>query len=216
MNLRPDELSAQADIEKSRRENKLLKKGAGLALGLGTAALGMGAVSKIMPFLNDFIPLDLAIKGISSVSPETGKFLRKGQSMGLNLKEGLDFIKEKIYPKEEKSKSANPLNDFEMNYPDIAKALSEYINKGQSPDAAAGILKTSSAYGKKISQLEKESGKNFIDYVLELFGGNQQTQSQQPSPMQQPQQNQIPQQMQQSQGNSDQALMAALDKILKM
>ena len=114
---------------------------------------------------------------------------------------------------EEQKKQSNPLQDFETNYPDIAQALANTMKQGQSPDAAAGILKTSSSFGKKVKELEKSVGKNFVDYVLELFG-TQSGSMQQPQQMQQQQPQQ--KQGQQQGGNIDQELMAALDKILKM
>jgi hypothetical protein len=192
MNLRPDEAAAEEDIERSQSTNKLLKKGANLAIGAGTAALGIGAASKILPFLNEYVPVDLAIKGISKFNPELGKKLRKGQSLGLNLKEGFNFIRDQLTPKEEEPQE-HPLvkqaKDFETNYPDIASAISNLLNQGQSPEAAAAILKKSTPFGSKIKKLEKELGKDFIDFVVELFGAQGQT-------MQQTQQPQQPQQMQ--------------------
>jgi hypothetical protein len=209
MNLRPDEIAALQRIEKSKREDESLNKGLNLAGKLGTAAIGIGAASKIFPFLNDFIPVDLAVKGISKISPELGKFLKKGQSMGLDLKQGLDFLKNKLSPQQTQS---NPIQEFETNYPDLAQALSGYINQGQTPQAAAAILKTSSAFGKKIKDLEKNIGKNFVDYVLELFGSPQQsqiksTQTQVSTPSQQQQQSvPNPQQQSQSKGIDPQLL----------
>ncbi len=218
MNLRPDEKASMHQIEKSKSNDRLLKKGAGLAIG---AASGLGA-ARVLPFLNDFIPVDLAIKGISKVSPQIGAFLKKGQSQGLDMKEGIEFLREQFSPKEEvveqEVKKKNPIQDFETSYPDIAGALARTMQNGQSPDAAAAILKTSTAFGKDIKRLEKETGKNFIDYILELFGNRGQ---QQPQQMQQPQQQmqgqeQIQQPGQQKGSGVDAQLMAALDKILKM
>src|SRR3954469_25048992 len=95
MVLRSDEEANEAEIERDERfrgnVNKTAIGGSLLATGAGTAL-----ASKIMPFLNKYIPVDLAIKGISKVSPKIGGFLKKGQSMGLNVEEGLNFIKEKI------------------------------------------------------------------------------------------------------------------------
>ncbi len=54
-----------------------------------------------------------------------------------------------------------------------------YINKGQSPEAAAAILKQSTPFSQKIKKIEKETGKNFIDFILEMMGGNQNGQMQQ-------------------------------------
>ncbi len=216
--MRAEQRASEEEIRRSLGRDSLVKKGAGLAVG---AASGLGA-ARVLPFLNDFIPVDLAIKGISKVSPKIGDFLKKGQAQGLNMKEGIEFLREQFSPIEkttqEQVQQSNPLQDFETTYPDIAAALAKTIQNGQSPDAAAAILKTSTPFGKEVKKIEKETGKNFVDYILELFGNRGQQQGQQ---MQQPQQQmQGQQQMQQSgqqQGSGvDAQLMAALDKILKM
>jgi hypothetical protein len=177
--LRPDELSSLSQIERNKRKDSLIKKGASAVVGTGATLLGAGLASKVMPFLNEFVPLELALKGINKVAPQIGQFLKKGQSMGLNVQQGLQFLKNNLQPNQQ-TQQANPLQEFETNYPDIAQALNGYIQQGQSPDAAAAILKSSTPFGKKIQDLEKSVGKNFIDYVLELFGNPQQQISQQP------------------------------------
>jgi hypothetical protein len=197
--LRPDELSSLSQIERNKRKDSLIKKGASAVVGTGATLLGAGLASKVMPFLNEFVPLELALKGINKVAPQIGQFLKKGQSMGLNVQQGLQFLKNNLQPNQQ-TQQANPLQEFETNYPDIAQALNGYIQQGQSPDAAAAILKSSTPFGKKIQDLEKSVGKNFIDYVLELFGNPQQQISQQPQQaapqaqqqMQQPHQAQQP------------------------
>jgi hypothetical protein len=202
--LRPDELSSLSQIERNKRKDSLIKKGAGAVVGAGATLLGAGLASKVMPFLNEFVPVELALKGINKVSPQIGQFLKKGQSMGLNVQQGLQFLKNNLQPNQsnQPAQQANPLQEFETNYPDIAQALNGYIQQGQSPDAAAAILKSSTPFGKKIKDLEKNVGKNFIDYVLELFGNPQQQvsqQLQQSAPQAQPQMQQ-PQQGQQAGG----------------
>jgi len=199
MNLRPDELASQSAIQKSKQEDELLKKGIGFSTGLGTAGLGVGLAKKALPFLSEFIPVDLAMKGINKVAPEIGKFLKKGQSMGLDLKKGFNFLRENLSPK---SNQSNPLQDFETNYPEIVQALSGHINNGRSPQEAAAILKTSTPFGQKIKKIEKDTGKNFVDFILEMMGGNQSSQMQQPQQIQQqaPQGTPVTQQTQQSQG----------------
>jgi hypothetical protein len=120
--------------------------------------------------------------------------------------------------------TTDPLKIFEATYPDIAMALANTMQQGQSPQAAAGILKTSSAFGKKVKDLEKEVGRNFVDFVSELFQGMQkqgqqspQRQIEQQSNPNQPQGQQMAGNGQQTRTNSlDQQIMAALDRILKM
>src|SRR6266478_2673500 len=103
MVLRPDEEANIKETERDKRFRSTLssigKTGVGLATGLGATSLS----SRLLPFLSEHIPLDLAMKGINKLSPKLGKFLKEGQSMGLDVKKGLDFIKEKVGPKEKRN-----------------------------------------------------------------------------------------------------------------
>src|ERR1700690_2790541 len=103
----PDELAAEAEIERSQGRDKLVKKG--LAAGAGLA-LSAGA-TRLLPFLNEHIPIDLAIKGISKINPKIGNLLHEGTKMGLNVSEGLDYLKSQFGKSEEPAKKGNPLQD---------------------------------------------------------------------------------------------------------
>jgi hypothetical protein len=220
--LRPDEQAADSEIRRNLERSQTYKNAGKTALAVGTSALGIGNASKILPFLNELIPADLAMKGINKIAPKVGEFLKKGQSMGMDLKSGFQFLKDNLQ-NAQASQQKNPLQEFETNHPELAKALQEQIKKGQPPQAAAAILKTSSIHGNKVKKLEKELGKNFIDHVLELFGSNQPNSAtqQQIQQVQQPGQTSMsqpnsgkPQQGQQMQGGQgQQALGAILQKI---
>jgi hypothetical protein len=170
--LRPDEQAADSEIRRNLERSQTYKNAGKTALAVGTSALGIGNASKILPFLNELIPADLAMKGINKIAPKVGEFLKKGQSMGMDLKSGFQFLKDNLQ-NAQASQAKNPIQEFETNYAELSKALKEFIAKGQPPQAAAAILKTSSVFGNKVKKLEKEMGKDFIDYVLELFGSNQ-------------------------------------------
>jgi hypothetical protein len=96
--LRPDERSSQSRIEKSHELNKSIKKTGSTVLSLAAGVTGAGIASKILPFLSEYISADTALKGISQLSPKLGDFLNRGMAQGLSLKDGLEFIKEKISP----------------------------------------------------------------------------------------------------------------------
>lgn len=50
-------------------------------------------MKKIVPFLNEHIPEDLAVKGLNKISPKLGGFLKKGIASGLPIASGLEFIR---------------------------------------------------------------------------------------------------------------------------
>jgi hypothetical protein len=215
---------ASEEINRQAKAPLRALKTAGSLIGGATIA------GRIVPFLSKHIPGELMRKGISKIEPRLGKFIEGALNNGYDLDNVRSFISDKFSPKEEKQQSEqnqeNPIvkqaKDFETNYPDIIQALTGHINNGRSPQEAAAILKTSTPFSQKIKKIEKETGKNFVDFILEMMGGNQSSQMQQPQQMQQqdqqeiPTQSQAPQQMQQPQNNNDQVIMQALDKILKM
>jgi len=53
----------------------------------------ISGIKKLIPFLDEYIPEDLALKGIAKVSPKIGSFLKKGLSKGLPLAGGLQFLR---------------------------------------------------------------------------------------------------------------------------
>jgi uncharacterized alpha-E superfamily protein len=200
-NLRPDEKASLKQVQNSKENLGLLKKG----IGLATAATGFAGANRILPFLDKLVPSSLAIQGLKKVDKRIGTFIDRTLENGFSADNVLGFLRDQFNPSQtnqsnQQTQQANPLQEFETNYPDIAQALQGYIQQGQSPDAAAAILKSSTPFGKKIQDLEKSVGKNFIDYVLELFGNPQQQISQQPQQaapqaqqqMQQPHQAQQP------------------------
>jgi hypothetical protein len=209
--MQPHQKSAEAIRSGEEYPFQLLKNAGLTAIGGGAAAVGKKAVGSIIPavasMLSEYIPENLSRKGLSKIDPRFKGFIDGSLENGYSYEDTIKFIGGKI----SKSDSSNqdPLKFFQTNYSNLSGALSKIMDNGQPLDAAAAILKNNSLFSKDIKKLEKETGKNFVDYVMELFGG-QGKQMQQPETMQQmegqPQQN----------AGVDAQLMAALDKILKM
>lgn len=99
--MRPDERASEVEIERAHNFDKAFKKAGTTALAAGASIAGGGIATRLLPFFNEFVPIDLAVKGISKVSPKLGKFLQKGMQSGLDVKEGINYIKENLMPKEE-------------------------------------------------------------------------------------------------------------------
>jgi hypothetical protein len=207
MVLRPDELAAISEIEMAKSKNQDIKKGLKFAANVGTAALGVGTavagakgLSKVLPFLNEFIPAELALKGISKISPELGKFLKTGQSMGLDLKSGLDFLNNKL-----KSQASTEQKNIIAQYSDeLNNFLQDYINKGRTPLEAGALAQLDPKFKNVIKKIEQDHKTNFSSILQSIFGQeNPQTEKQ---PQQPQQTNANPQQPQQGQGLDPQLL----------
>lgn len=215
--MQPYQRAAEARRSGEEYPLQILKSSGMTALGGGVVSLGSKALNKLVPaigsLINSYVPEDIAIKGLSKIDPRFKGFIEGAIKEGYSFDDIREFLGDKIN-KSQQATQTNPLQDFETNYPDVAQALQNTINNGQSPDAAAAILKSSSSFGKKVKDIEKATGKNFVDYILEIFGP--QASSQQPAPMQEQMQKMNPQMQQQGNQAVDAQLMAALNKILSM
>jgi len=231
--LRPDERASMAANESDERLGKKIK---GVAKTVGTLGLAAGALpaafSRIVPFLSELIPADIAMKGISKISPKIGEYLNRVQKSGLPVEEGLKFLKDNINqePKEQAKTSEPPKesrNIIEQYSPNLNSYLKEMIGAGNTPAQAA--VKARKWLTKKekdlINKIEKDHKTDWISIVESIFGGQskaalQPQQAEQQNPINQSQaQQQAPQEqqsqpMQQQQtGPGQQMLMQVLQKI---
>ncbi len=226
MVLRSDEEANQAEIGRDERFRSNVGKGVATAVSLGGAALSSPIVSKILPFLNQYIPAGLAMKGINKISPKLGSFLKQGQDMGLNVEDGLTFLKDKI----EKGKDVVTDDLIEKYSPELSGFIENLMDKGETPETAAAVVrnipKNFSKFKTAIEKIEKHAGQDFSSIVNKIYAklmkGKQPQQLQQgqergmPSQMQQPQQqakSQQPQQGQQGNGYAKQQLMQAMQSL---
>jgi len=206
MVLRSDEAANEAEIERDQRFRSNVGKGIGTAAALGGATVSGALASKVLPFLNKYIPQDLAIKGISKVSPRLGDFLKKGQSMGLNVEEGLNFIKDKL-PEQTLEKPKENRNIIQQYSPELHEFLDQEIKKGRNPLEAGAIAQNDKRFSKIINKLSKDHKTPWSNILQSVYGQGQQAQQSNDSSTVQ-QQNQ-----QQNPGSGQQALMDILNKI---
>ncbi len=200
MTMRPEEQAAASEIYSASKRDQMLKKGAKAVVGAGTAAL----TAKVVPFLSQYITPDIAIKGISKVSPQLGGFLRRGMEKGLDVKEDLNFIKNTISNSQEKPKQNKSV--IQQYSDELDTFIKNHIQQGRQPLEAGALAQLDPKFKKVIAQMEKDHKAPFSAILESTYGSAQQPQ--QSTPQAQPNQAQG--------GNTDQALMAALEKILQM
>jgi hypothetical protein len=178
--LRPDEEANEREIERNERFNSNVKRGVKTAGNLAISASGVGLSSKLLPFLSKYIPPDLAIKGINKVSPKIGGFLEKGAAMGLDVQEGLNFLKDKLEPKEQEGKepAKENRNIIQQYSPGLFQYISDLIKEGNTPiEAGAKALKfLDDKHRKVIKQMEKDHKTDWSSIVQSVFGNGQMAQ----------------------------------------
>lgn len=186
MSLRPDEIANRDYVERSDRAESKVKQGISTAAAIGTTALGAGLTARLLPMLSEFIPAQTALKGISKISPKIGDFLQNGLNAGLNLKDGLDFIRGQLSPpeKEERDEAMEAeepakegRNIIEQYDPNLFEYIKGMIAQGNTPEAAAA--KSKKFLDKKkldlIAKIEKDHKTDWASIVSSIFGGNMAT-----------------------------------------
>jgi len=203
--MRPDEEANQADIERDQR----FRGNVGRALGTA-ASIGIGgAASRVIPFLSNFIPTDLAMKGISKVNPKLGNFLQRGQSMGLDVKEGIQYIKDSISPNQSLKEEKNIIQKYS---PELHEFIKEKIGGGIGLIAAATQANTDPKFRSVIEKMVKENKTSWPELVDLIYGTPQKEQQQPNQQITLPEEaSRSPQQGQA--GPGQQALMGILSKI---
>lgn len=223
MVLRSDEIANQSEIERDGRFRSNLGKGVSAVASAAVGAASPAIASRVMPFLNQYIPATLAMKGISKVSPKLGAFLQRGQDMGLDLEEGLSFIKDNFSKSETKSKAdlqgSNLIDQYD---PELTTYLKEKIRKGMPLLEAGKKALGHDRFKKAVDKMTKEHKAPWESILEAVFGStaNQQTSQQPTQQIAQPQTQNLPQVAQQNQvaqqqapGAGQQALMSAIQKL---
>lgn len=197
---RPDELASMAEIERGKKYRGLAKSTISTAASLGGYTQLAG---KLLPFLNENLPIDIAMKGIKKFSPNLAKLLNKGATMGLDIGEGLEYIKDRISPKPEEKTSI---------FKDLIKGI-DIASLPESQQKQLGFLQMAA------EELEKkgvgpndEPFKKLAKKIKDVLKGKTKVLEAEAMEMQ-PEQSIQPQQAAQQVGPGQQALMAILQKI---
>ena len=221
MIMRPDEKANQSEIERDERFRSNVNKGVATAASLGSAAVGAGVAGRIMPFLSKYVPVDLAMKGISKISPKLGDFLKRGQSMGLNVEEGLSYVKDQLTPKKEEPKEQR--NIIEQYSPELHQFIISEMQQGRSPMEAGALAsmegKSTKGFKSAIDKIVKDHKAPWSAILQTVYGDQgvkkgQQQQPNQPHPNSAKGQQMARQEAAQQQpGQGQAALMAILQKL---
>jgi hypothetical protein len=198
-------------IRQSKVPGKIAKEGIGIA---ATAIAGGSILGRALPFLNKFVPQDLAIKGLSKIDPRLGNFASKALSAGQDWDNISSFIKGKAEDaQEENSNKPKENRNIIQQYSDkLHEFLEKTIKKGLTPAQAVSLIEIYPEEQKAIKQIEKDHKIPFVSLVEQIYGGNSAT-KQQTEENPQGQMQQGAQQQAQPGGGVDPALMQIMQQM---
>jgi hypothetical protein len=168
----------QASEEIKRQGNRpaqIAKTVGSAASAAASLYSGGNILGKVLPMLSQYLPEDLAIKGLNKIDPRFGKFIQKALSNGQSFDEVRDFIGEKA----EEQKTLDNRNIIEQVSPELFQFLKDQIGKGRQPIEAGAIAQHDKKFADIIKKLMKDHKTNWSDIIQSIFGNGQTAQPQQ-------------------------------------
>jgi len=168
------------------RPANLIKKGASLGLHAASAYAGGATASKILPFLSNYIPQSLAIKGLSKIDSRWGKFITAALDEGYDFDEVKDFIKKKAEGKKEEPQEQpkENRNIIEQYSPELHQFIDQEVRKGRPLIQAGAVAQNNPKFAQVIDKLQKDHKTPWSNILQSIYGGALQDQGQQQQPQQ--------------------------------
>ena len=170
--MRPDEKTGQTIQNREHAWNKTVKKVGSNALKLGSTLAGVGIAPRLLPFLSEFIAPEIALKGITKISPKLGEFLNKGMNQGMALSEGLQYLKSQLSGEgqyagdnEEQQDQLSPTEQPQQAQPESLQSMSQ---RGEllTPPPGRGFSGVQQQQGQPQQQKQKSQ---IDDQILAAF-----------------------------------------------
>lgn len=160
-------------VEEMKRQSEGPKRFAKNAIGIGASLAGAATFSpllaRVAPMLSQYIPENLAIKGLSKISPKLGKFVNNALNSGYDFKEVKGFLGEQVNESQETAKDNKNL--IEQVSPELHQFILERIRNGHSPIQAGALASLKgSKFTPTIEKLKKEHKTGWGDIVEMIYG----------------------------------------------
>lgn len=158
---------AAEELKRQQQEpGKFLKSLAGnVATGAGFAG-GASLFSKMVPFLNKYVPVDLASRALSKISPQLGKFIKESAENGHDPEEVRDFLGERV----EEHRAQQKRNIIEQYSPELYSFMDTEIKKGRSPIEAGAIAQHDKRFSQTIKKISKDHKADWSAIIQSVFG----------------------------------------------
>lgn len=126
--------------KKDKETSDFVKKGVKTAANIGFSVATGTLLSRAIPLLNKYVPVDLAIKGLSKLDKRFGKFFKGMQDMGSSAEDSINFVREKLQTNKEESLSKFKEHQKKKG---MKEELTDQFNQYYSPEAVENRLSQS-------------------------------------------------------------------------
>jgi hypothetical protein len=176
--MNPYEDTASEMRRQSEGPLRAAKRGVGVAAAAGAASFAP-LLAKAAPFLSQYIPENLAIKGLSKISPNLGKFVKDATDNGYDFNEVKDFIGNQVKDSQTQENSKENKDIISQYSPSLFEYIKGLISNGSTPtEAATKAQKFLDPKNKQIiKQIEKDHKTPWTSIVESIFGGGQMRQN---------------------------------------
>lgn len=180
--------------EEMKRQSEGPKRFAKTAIGIG-GALGVSSflpiLSRAAPFLSQYVPEDLAIKGLSKINPKFGNFIQEALKGGYDFQEIKDFIGNQVNESQKQSPKENR-NIIQQYSPELHQFIDQEIKKGLKPIQVGALAQNDKRFSQVIKKITKDHKLPWSSILESVYGGQDQVQQTQQIETEQiqPQQNQ--------------------------
>lgn len=179
--MQPYQKASNSIIEAQERPMKALS---------GAASM---AISRVMPFLNNYVPMKLALSGLNKVDPRWGKFFKQATDEGYDEEEVRGFLKDKIEngikgETENQEQSKENRNIIEQYSPELHQFIDQEVRKGRPLIQAGALAQNDKRFADIIDKIQKQHKTPWSQILQSIYGGALQEQPQDQGQMQQPQQ----------------------------
>ena len=168
--MQPYQEASQEIRRQGELPGKALKTVGSLAATAGSAYAGGSILGRVVPFLNKYIPEDLAIKGLSKIDPRFGTFIKKALSAGKSFDEVKEFITGKAEEGERSEKAKESRNIIEQESPELHQFIDQEVKNGREVIQAGALAQNDKRFKSIIDKLTKQHKTPWSSILRSIYG----------------------------------------------
>ncbi|CAB4133780.1 hypothetical protein UFOVP264_18 [uncultured Caudovirales phage] len=175
--MNPYEKTAQEMKRQSEGPKRFAKTAAVVAPAIASASFAP-VLARAAPFLSQYIPEDLAIKGLSKISPRLGAFVQSAVDSGYDFSQVKDFIGKQVTESQAPQAAKENRNIIEQESPELHSFILEQIKNGRKPIEAGALAFQNQKFMKAINKLKNTHKANWADLIQTVYGTGETAQPQ--------------------------------------